>query len=51
MGGDGYCVHQSMWKADFGAVDSTIAGRFNDGKERRQVRIEYYAVDDVLERI
>lgn len=39
-----------MWKADFGAIDSTIAGRFNDGKERRKFRVEYYTVDDVLAR-
>lgn len=41
-------LHQSMGEADFGTVNGTIAGRFDDGKERRQVRVEYYRVDEVL---
>ena len=37
-----------MGEADFGTIDGTIAGRFDDGKERRKIRIQYYAVDEVL---
>jgi hypothetical protein len=37
-----------MGKADFGTVDSTIAGGFDNGQERRKIWIEYYAVDEIL---
>jgi hypothetical protein len=39
-----------MGEADFGSINSAIAGRFDDGKERREVRIEYDAVNKVLAR-
>jgi hypothetical protein len=41
-------LHQGMGEAHFGSINSTIAGGFDDGKERREVRIQYDTVDEVL---
>jgi hypothetical protein len=43
-------LHQGMGEAHFGSINSTIAGGFDDGKERREVRIQYDTVDEVLAR-
>lgn len=37
-----------MWKTDFGAVHSTVAGGFEEYKERFQVWIERDGVEGVL---
>jgi hypothetical protein len=39
-----------MGEADFGSINSTIAGGFDDSKERRKVRVEDDTVDEVLAR-
>ena len=41
-------LHQSMGEPDFGTIYGTIAGRFDDGKERRKIRVKDYAVDEIL---
>jgi len=28
----GGCIHQRMWKADFGSVDGAVAGGFDEGE-------------------
>ena len=37
-----------MREAHFGTIDSTIAGRFEDGEERCKIGIEYHAIDEIL---
>lgn len=37
-----------MGKADFGAIDGTISGGFDNSKKRCKVRVAQYAVDDCL---
>ena len=37
-----------MWKADFGAVHGTVAGGFEEGKERFQIWIERDGVEGIL---
>jgi hypothetical protein len=41
-------IHKCMWKSNFGSVDSSIAGRLEDGKEGCKVRIEDDLIDDIL---
>lgn len=37
-----------MGEADFGTIDGTVAGRLDNSKERREIGVEYYAVDGIL---
>lgn len=39
-----------MWEADFGAVDSTIAGTFEDREHIVVFRVEHDALRDGLDR-
>ena len=40
-------LHQGMWKAHFGPVNCAIAGSFDDGEERCEIRV----FDDLIDRL
>lgn len=46
---EGACVHECMREADFGAVDSAIAGGLEDGEEIVVARIENDALNGRLQ--